>query len=341
MSQILGMLQMAWEADDGGAGGGDDANADPPIPHVHRGGPRPATSDPFAPGNLANAAFLTHPANADFLTHPAILVPVPLVPPPPPPPRPALHADASAAPSQPPAQAAVDALAAVDPAAAELQAVRARMLARSQPPSGAQQPRAGAPPPRAPPTLFLILAPIERCARGCACAYPALCKRLRSKASTHILGGQLSPPCMLSARAGVAAHVVAALQMLADGSGVSEEDLAEAGLHLQTHVDEQGQQRMSISIPALTSPMEAEAPAAGAVRQEAPTSAEPEQESAPMQMESAPIDAGHPGRAAAEHAQQAHEGTAEGAPASAGAAAGQQAEVLRAPAGEEPGWEML
>ncbi|CAL8468593.1 g8133 [Coccomyxa elongata] len=48
MSQILNMMQMAWEADD------------PPIPHVHRGGPRPATADPFAPGNLAAAAILAH-----------------------------------------------------------------------------------------------------------------------------------------------------------------------------------------------------------------------------------------------------------------------------------------
>ncbi len=48
MSQILNMMQMAWEADD------------PPIPHVHRGGPRPATTDPFAPGNLAAAAILAH-----------------------------------------------------------------------------------------------------------------------------------------------------------------------------------------------------------------------------------------------------------------------------------------
>lgn len=49
MSQILNMMQMAWEAE-----------PDPPIPHAHRGGPRPATADPFAPGNLAAAAILAH-----------------------------------------------------------------------------------------------------------------------------------------------------------------------------------------------------------------------------------------------------------------------------------------
>ncbi len=48
MSQILNMMQMAWE------------EPDAPIPHAHRGGPRPATADPFAPGNLAAAAILAH-----------------------------------------------------------------------------------------------------------------------------------------------------------------------------------------------------------------------------------------------------------------------------------------
>ena len=57
MSQILGMLQMAWDPDEGENAGDED----PPIPHTHRGGPRPApAADPFAPGNLANAALLTH-----------------------------------------------------------------------------------------------------------------------------------------------------------------------------------------------------------------------------------------------------------------------------------------
>jgi hypothetical protein len=52
MSTILGMMQMAWEA---------EAEPDPPIPYAHRGGPRPAaTTDPFAPGNLTAAALLAN-----------------------------------------------------------------------------------------------------------------------------------------------------------------------------------------------------------------------------------------------------------------------------------------
>jgi len=73
MSQILNMMQMAWEAD-----------PDPPIPHVHRGGPRPA-GDPFAPGNLAAAAILAHGQILDSA-------------PPTPPPHPADAPHAAAAP---------------------------------------------------------------------------------------------------------------------------------------------------------------------------------------------------------------------------------------------------
>lgn len=43
------LAQMAW-----------DTEPDQPIPHVHRGGPRPAAADPFAPGNLTTAAILQH-----------------------------------------------------------------------------------------------------------------------------------------------------------------------------------------------------------------------------------------------------------------------------------------
>ena len=49
MPQILGMMQMAFESEE------------PPIPHVHRGGPRPSyETHPMAPGNLAAAAMLAH-----------------------------------------------------------------------------------------------------------------------------------------------------------------------------------------------------------------------------------------------------------------------------------------
>ena len=47
MPQILGMMQMAFDSED------------PPIPHAHRGGPRPSyDTHPMAPGNLAAAAML-------------------------------------------------------------------------------------------------------------------------------------------------------------------------------------------------------------------------------------------------------------------------------------------
>lgn len=54
MPQILGMMQMAFD------------NEDPPIPHTHRGGPRPSYENhPLAPGNLAAAAMLAHGHMAD------------------------------------------------------------------------------------------------------------------------------------------------------------------------------------------------------------------------------------------------------------------------------------
>lgn len=143
MSQILGLLQMAWDADDGGGGGGD-GNApadgpDPPIPHVHRSGPRPATLDPFAPGNLTNAALL-----ADTAMLAPVSAPDDFVAPPPPGGRAAAAAAGSEAASAD-QHDAVDALASVDPAEAELQALRARMLARSQPQSN-RAPSIGPPP---------------------------------------------------------------------------------------------------------------------------------------------------------------------------------------------------
>ena len=49
MPQILGMMQMAFDSEE------------PPIPHTHRGGPRPSyETHPMAPGNLAAAAMLAH-----------------------------------------------------------------------------------------------------------------------------------------------------------------------------------------------------------------------------------------------------------------------------------------
>ena len=128
MSQILGMLQMAWDPEDGNA----PEDADPPIPHAHRSGPRPAAgggagnaaaSDPFSPGNLTAAALLGQLAGAAQQAQQ---------------PEPVLAAGAGDG-AQPVQQqererqgnnAGAGALAEVDPAAAELRAVRARVMLR-------------------------------------------------------------------------------------------------------------------------------------------------------------------------------------------------------------------